>query len=1505
MKNSAEGKYRKKVAVAVITALILSLAGNIVCLAAPGRRKTEPETSGEVSEDTTETVSDTKKEAASEEVSEEASEDVAVEKSSDRKRKEAASEEVSEDASEDVAEKSSNRKKKETASEDVSEEASEDVSEKSSDRKRKEAASEEVSEEASEDVAEKSSDRKRKEAASEDTSEEASEADTDDKADKEKAEWTVLFYLCGTDLESNKGGATVNLEEVSETVPDDEVNFIIQTGGTKKWRSNDLGIEIDTTKNQRYMYDADGFTLVDEKPLGNMASKETLSDFISWGAKEYPADKYMLVIWDHGGGSEGGLIVDEIFNRAVLSVEDFGKALDTADVEFETVMFDCCEMATLEMGAQIRDNAKYMVASEEILPDFGTDYKEWLQYLYDVPECNGEELGIQICDTLQQKYVNLGDEESTAVLTFSVVDLSGMDEIIKAFDDFFTKVGDLLEDPEAFTEYAIRTSFAEAYVGKESGMVDLADLADKAKELDQLKDESIALRRAVSDAVPYCIKGTGRVYSHGLSYFDGTSFSTRELDHYTRSACSDVYLAYLDAIHPEWTAPDSVYEDMDPIEEIDFDKYIVDPEISIEDDRLKLSFLAGYQAIMKVDHILYRMDEETGEYVMLGEGTEETEDEENECYYAGFDGTWPAIGDEFCSMKTESENYSYTNFSIPVNIEKMAEDAVIPEKYDIGYYEGRTMELIGSYVYSKEDRESEGETRGKYKLYGIREKDNPDGDVSYSGKGLLSLSMISGSSVRLLYPAIEKYSNNYIYNPGETIEVTRDLSIDPKKLPAGEYGYSFVVTDVFGNDHITDMAYLSWTGKKAVFSLPEDESAPAEMEEEEYGETEEETESAITEDEQIEDDKESEADRKTRDDKESEADSKSKNDRKSATLSNDADYQEKNIPVFNDGPTDEEVVVRYYDDMPNVAYIGIKEYYDILMEGSLDKKKVTLSVENNGDGSYELENPYGSAEVDTEKDTFSSEDIMGFTNLMSMVQEGMKNGYYNGLKYARVEEVKSKGKGTVTFDLGEYDIDIREGEEDVFFPVATLEDIFSDVNDHSTEFNGEKLYLSCDSFFAWEEYDDEYEDPIVEMMEEGQRPEDLAEFSYNEMCFAIDHFYCNTGNALLDDLIEEYGFDTALQEYGEIGETTSEYLRSTDFAEYYTGFDLLCPMLYDGQTFACIIAGEEVPEIEEKKAELEEELEPYFEELWDEADKNSVSLDEGMVRAIQREEAFDDEEYIKQGDTAVFVLDSFYDYAADVWEEYYDEDGDKNSLMNHGSDNVLNLIEALEDASADDEIDNFVIDVSLNSGGSIDNMAMVYGLISGKREVTVKMMNMLTGQEVEQTYELDRNLDKVFDKLDEKGVYDLNFGVITSEQTMYSANCFAGLMKEDGCPVMGQKSGGGVSLTQALSTGEGYSYYVSSKKGCFVNQDGTVATDGIDVDVDLIPKDKNGENKTVTVKDKYIGDHTEYTGTDYSALYDIDRISEEMDDQFGEYNANDGNDDRSAGSKTDESKNGR
>ena len=113
----------------------------------------------------------------------------------------------------------------------------------------------------------------------------------------------------------------------------------------------------------------------------SMTDPNTLASFIQFCAKEAPADRYILIFWDHGGGSVTGYGYDERYPNDTMDIGEIGKALKNGGVKFDLVGFDACLMGTLETAIAVEPYADYMLASEESEPGTGWYYTRWLQML--------------------------------------------------------------------------------------------------------------------------------------------------------------------------------------------------------------------------------------------------------------------------------------------------------------------------------------------------------------------------------------------------------------------------------------------------------------------------------------------------------------------------------------------------------------------------------------------------------------------------------------------------------------------------------------------------------------------------------------------------------------------------------------------------------------------------------------------------------------------------------------------------------------------------------------------------------------------------------------------------------------------------------------------------------------------------------------------------------------------------------------------------------------------
>ena len=103
---------------------------------------------------------------------------------------------------------------------------------------------------------------------------------------------TVFVYMCGSDLESENGLASGDIEEMIAGSQSENVKFVIQTGGAGAW-ADTYGISAE--KTQRYVVTGGEISLIEEKEPVNMGKEDVLVDFLSWGVENYAAAKMGLI----------------------------------------------------------------------------------------------------------------------------------------------------------------------------------------------------------------------------------------------------------------------------------------------------------------------------------------------------------------------------------------------------------------------------------------------------------------------------------------------------------------------------------------------------------------------------------------------------------------------------------------------------------------------------------------------------------------------------------------------------------------------------------------------------------------------------------------------------------------------------------------------------------------------------------------------------------------------------------------------------------------------------------------------------------------------------------------------------------------------------------------------------------------------------------------------------------------------------------------------------------
>lgn len=326
---------------------------------------------------------------------------------------------------------------------------------------------------------------------------------------------TIMVYMCGTDLESKYGMATSDLSEMAKATISDKLNIIVETGGCKAWKNS----VISSKYNEIYKVVTGGLERL-ESNFGtlSMTDPDNLTDFIDYCEKNYPADRNILILWDHGGGSISGYGYDEKQSSSgSMSLVQLDRALQSAGCVFDWIGFDACLMGNLETALVCADYADYLIASEEVEPGTGWYYTDWLNALSSNTSLSTPELAKELIDS----YVSACKKSSSsAQVTLSVVDLAEFQGTVpEKFTAFSSYINTKL-DSGSYSEITNARSGVRQF--SESSRINQVDLVDLALRIGS--DEANALAEAVQGCVKY--NGSTISRSYGMSiYFPYESLS--------------------------------------------------------------------------------------------------------------------------------------------------------------------------------------------------------------------------------------------------------------------------------------------------------------------------------------------------------------------------------------------------------------------------------------------------------------------------------------------------------------------------------------------------------------------------------------------------------------------------------------------------------------------------------------------------------------------------------------------------------------------------------------------------------------------------------------------------------------------------------------------------------------------------------------------------------------------------------------------------------------------
>lgn len=352
--------------------------------------------------------------------------------------------------------------------------------------------------------------------------------------------WSIFIYMCGSSLETDDRAASYNLSELVSADYDEKINLIVETGGAKIWHNEDISNE----NIQRHILREDGLELLDTLPQANMGEEQTLTDFLDWGLKTYVADKYVLLMWDHGDGVINGMCWDEIFDDT-LSLIEVSNSLTVTDASFDLVVCDTCLMDSIELSGILSDHADYFVASEETVPTNGMDYRSWYNGLADNTDMGAAELGKIVVDTYSESYRQYPVQYN--YITMALIDLSAIETLSAEFDKLCNELLKSVSTDEGYVQYMRNIRDVQSY---DDDKADTVDLWDYIKCNKNLLESTESFETAYKNAILHEYHGSANTKSHGLAVFYPIE-DEHDLDVYVSLSVSDNYFDLLKYLFAE------------------------------------------------------------------------------------------------------------------------------------------------------------------------------------------------------------------------------------------------------------------------------------------------------------------------------------------------------------------------------------------------------------------------------------------------------------------------------------------------------------------------------------------------------------------------------------------------------------------------------------------------------------------------------------------------------------------------------------------------------------------------------------------------------------------------------------------------------------------------------------------------------------------------------------------------------------------------------------------
>ena len=422
-------------------------------------------------------------------------------------------------------------------------------------------------------------------------------------------------------------------------------------------------------------------------------------------------------------------------------------------------------------------------------------------------------------------------------------------------------------------------------------------------------------------------------------------------------------------------------------------------------------------------------------------------------------------------------------------------------------------------------------------------------------------------------------------------------------------------------------------------------------------------------------------------------------------------------------------------------------------------------------------------------------------NYFNNINYTQKTNYGRQLKYFNYDIKNISGTdGSVTFDLGKYDLDILNYKKKILIPFPIFNTLFCTTKYYSLYFNGDTIF----GINHW--LSDNMKD--IEKIKTGSLNNKIASAQYrkdtfNHLCFSLDYFYGLKDHKGIESFIEYFNKNSDIKQKilssdkNTFSDTYAKLINSK-FNELHS--TILSLSFYNDKN-------DRLRNILQANPSVKRQEFNHVSDLLEQKRQQRFGAEKTPIVRFKN-------------NMAVISFDSF--------ETGTNEEVTKTN--NYDYDTFYLFRYAIKQIKKKPEITKIVIDLSLNGGGDTNAMDRALGYLTDAI-VNTYNFNSLSREYIEKGKKVDINLDGEYKFNESYSNYD--WYVLTGQNTFSAANLFASIAKDMKiATLIGKKSGGGMCSIIPLVLNDGTTLIISSNN-CNINKQNEYIEDGIEPELNL------------------------------------------------------------------------